>query len=131
MTDLVEMLMETLDTKHVGLIVESCKLITNLSTSNLGLNRCSPLLVPLVDLAEFYLEQSQTIPLEAIFPVLSNLLYNPSYDEKHNEKFKKLFCTIFKLFDEPVVQSLFDNYVLKLAVNIRYRSRIQKFRCRN
>ena len=117
--DLVEMLMETLDTKHVGLIVESCALITNLSTSNLGLNRCSPLLVPLVDLAEFYLEQNQTMPLQAIFPVLSNLLYNPCYDEKHNEKFKKLFSTIFTLFDEPVVQSLFDNYVLKLAVNIR------------
>ena len=52
-----------------------------------------------------------------ILDVLGNLLYNPNYDEKNNEKFESLFTLLYKYFDETKV--LFDNYILKLAVNIR------------
>ena len=99
-------------------VIHSARLIGNLSSSNRGQHSCAQLLGALVDLAEYHIKEGSNGPLCEILPVLSNLLFNPSYDEAHNEKFESLFALLHDSFDDMAI--LFDYYILRLAVNIRY-----------
>jgi len=116
-SDLIQMLTQTVTlTQTDETVIHSARLIGNLSSSNRGQHSCAQLLGALVDLAEYHIKEGSNGPLCEILPVLSNLLFNPSYDEAHNEKFESLFALLHDSFDDMAI--LFDYYILRLAVNI-------------
>ena len=44
---------------------------------------------------------------------------NPVYEESNNELFEKIFIKITEMYQSNTIQNLLDNFVLKLAVNLR------------
>ena len=52
-------------------------------------------------------------------PFESNIICNPVYEESNNELFEKFFIKITEMYHTDTIQNLLDNFVLKLAVNLR------------
>ena len=51
--------------------------------------------------------------------VLSNIICNPVYEESNNDFFEILFLKITEMYNSEMIKDLLDNFILKLAVNLR------------